>query len=211
MGTFLDFHVTIVQRSGALGSLARLLQENEECPHFRHAYPDTRRNLVSPVRAARPAASAASHAGRDEFVDKADDAARKRFAPEICGLRGENFTLSVSFQGHEERYPPSKFEMNRKLFCKEAGKFSRLRQYKLERKSMDIDLADRPQTATRDAEYVETMPYYEPDICPRLPMISANGRSSNLAMSPSSASRVATSYSSAPRAIRFRRSSPRAK
>jgi len=104
-----------------------------------------------------------------EFVDKADNAARKRFAPEICGLRGENFTLSVNFQGHEERYPPSKFEMNRKLFCKEAGKFSRLRQYKLERKSMDIDLADDRKTATVKTEYVETMPYYEPDIMPLTP------------------------------------------
>ena len=104
-----------------------------------------------------------------EFVDKADNAARKRFAPEICGLRGENFTLSVNFQGHEARYPPSKFEMNRKLFCKEAGKFSRLRQYKLERKSMDIDLADDRKTATVKTEYVETMPYYEPDIMPLTP------------------------------------------
>ena len=104
-----------------------------------------------------------------EFVDKADDAARKRFAPEICGLRGENFTLSVNFQGHEHRYPPSKFEMNRKLFCKEAGKFSRLRQYKLERKSMDIDLADDRKTATVKTEYVETMPYYEPDMMPLTP------------------------------------------
>jgi hypothetical protein len=101
-----------------------------------------------------------------EFVDKADNTTRKRFAPEICELRGKNFTLSVNFQGHEERYPPSTIEMNRKLFCKEAGKFSRLRQYKLERKSIDVDLASDRKTAVVKAEYVETLPYYEPDIMP---------------------------------------------
>ncbi len=105
----------------------------------------------------------------NEFIDQADNAARKRYAPEICGLRGENFTLSVNFQGHEERYAPSKIEMNRKLYCKEAGKFSRLRQYKRERKSIDIDLAPDRKTAIVKAEYVETMPYYEPDVMPATP------------------------------------------
>ena len=104
-----------------------------------------------------------------EFVDRADNAARKRFAPEICGLRGKDFTLRVNFQGHEERYPPAKIDMNRKLFCAEAGKFSRLRQYKLERKSMGIDLADDRKTAIVKAEYVETMPFYEPDTMPSTP------------------------------------------
>ena len=33
-----------------------------------------------------------------EFVDHADDAARKRYAPEICELRGEHFTLELSYQ-----------------------------------------------------------------------------------------------------------------
>jgi hypothetical protein len=104
-----------------------------------------------------------------EFVDKADNAARKRFAPDICELRGKNFTLSVNFQGHQERYPPSKIEMNRKLFCMEAGKFSRIRQYKLERKSMEIDLAGDRKSAIVKAVYVETMPYYDPDIMPSTP------------------------------------------
>lgn len=104
-----------------------------------------------------------------EFVDSADDAARKRFAPEICGLRGKEFTLRVNFQGHEQRYPPARIDMNRKLFCSEAGKFSRLRQYKLERKSMNIDLAEDRKTAIVKAEYVETMPFYEPDIMPSTP------------------------------------------
>src|SRR4249919_2821900 len=104
-----------------------------------------------------------------EFVDHADNAARKRFAPEICELRGENFTLSVNFQGYEERYPPSKIEMNRKLFCMEAGKFSRLRQYKLERRSIQVDLADDRKSAIVKSEYVETLPYYEPDMRPATP------------------------------------------
>jgi hypothetical protein len=104
-----------------------------------------------------------------EFIDKADNAARKRYAPEICELRGKDFTMNVNFQGHEERYPPSKIEMNRKLFCMEAGKFSRVRQYKLERTSMNIDLADDRKTATVKAGYVETMPYYDPGAMPRTP------------------------------------------
>jgi hypothetical protein len=104
-----------------------------------------------------------------EFVDKADDAARKRFAPAICGLRGENFTLKLTFQGHEQRLPPSKVEMNRKLFCREAGSFSRVRQYKLERKSIHVDLADDRKTAVVRTEYVETMPYYDPDSVPSTP------------------------------------------
>ena len=49
------------------------------------------------------------------------------------------------------------------LFCREAGSFSQLRQYQLERKSMSIHLARDRKTATVTAEYVETMPYYEPD------------------------------------------------
>ena len=104
-----------------------------------------------------------------EFVDKADNAARKRFAPEICGLRGKNFTLNLNFQGHNERFAPTKVEMNRKLFCMEAGKFSKLHWYKLERKSLHVELAEDRKTATVQAEYVETMPYYDPDMMPRFP------------------------------------------
>jgi hypothetical protein len=97
-----------------------------------------------------------------EFIDKADDAARKRFAPEICGLRGKSFQMHVTFQGHEQRLAPTELIIDRKLFCKEAGSFSQLRQYRLERKSLDIDLADDRRTARVNAKYVETMPYYSP-------------------------------------------------
>src|SRR5262245_12526199 len=69
-----------------------------------------------------------------EFVDKADDAARKRFAPEICELRGKNFKLHLVFHGYEER-EPTEMDITRKLYCQQAGSFSRLRQYRLERKS----------------------------------------------------------------------------
>lgn len=103
-----------------------------------------------------------------EFIDKADNAARKRYAPDICGLRGENFTLTVNFQGYQHS-DPTKIEMNRKLYCKEAGKFSRLRAYKLERKSVDISLAADRKTAVVKAKYVETMPYYDPDTIPVSP------------------------------------------
>ena len=104
-----------------------------------------------------------------EFVDKADNAARKRFAPAICELRGKDFMLTLNFQGHEHGFEPSKIEMNRKLFCMEAGKFSRVQQYKLERRSIHIDLADDRKSAIVKAEYVETLPYYEPGAMPRTP------------------------------------------
>jgi len=103
-----------------------------------------------------------------EFIDRADDAARKRFAPEICALRGKNFELHVTFHsdGADE---PSELDMTRKLFCREAGSFSQLRQYRLERKSMRIDLAKDRRTAMVTAEYVETMPFYEPHRIPVTP------------------------------------------
>jgi len=103
-----------------------------------------------------------------DFIDQADNAARKRFAPEICKLRGQNFTMHVTFYGAEGR-EPSELDMGRKLYCQQAGSFSRLRQYKLERKSMDIDIAIDRKTATVVAQYVETMPYYEPDMRPATP------------------------------------------
>jgi len=103
-----------------------------------------------------------------EFIDQADAAARKRFAPEICELRGKNFTQELVFHGHEGR-APSEMQITRKLYCQQAGQFSRLRQYRLERKSIDIRLAVDRRTATVTAEYVETLPYYEPGIVPSTP------------------------------------------
>jgi hypothetical protein len=95
-----------------------------------------------------------------EFIDLADAAARKRYAPEICELRAKNFSIQTTFHGHEER-EPTEMEMTRKLYCQQAGQFSRLRQYRLERKSMTVDVATDRKTATVIAEYVETLPYYE--------------------------------------------------
>jgi hypothetical protein len=104
-----------------------------------------------------------------EFVDKADSAARKRFAPEICELRGKEFTLHLTFHSHQANSPPTNVEMNRKLFCKQAGVFSHLEQYQLERKSIDIDLASDRRSARVTSNYVETLPYYEPDTMPAYP------------------------------------------
>jgi len=103
-----------------------------------------------------------------QFIDQADDAARKRFAPAICKLRGKDFSLHQVFHGYEGR-DATEMDLSRKLYCKEAGSFSRLRQYRLERKSMDIDIAADRKTARVDATYVETLPYYEPDTTPRTP------------------------------------------
>jgi hypothetical protein len=104
-----------------------------------------------------------------EFIDDADAAARKRFAPEICELRGKNFTMHLKFQGENTRLPPAELDLDRKMFCVEAGKFSRLRQYRLERKSLDIDLAADRKTARVSATYTATLPYYPPDTMPRTP------------------------------------------
>ncbi len=104
-----------------------------------------------------------------EFITIADDTARKRFAPEICELRGKNFKLRVTFQGHIARLTPTELEMDRKLFCKQAGIFARLRQYRLERKSIAVDVAPDRKTARVTSDYVETMPYYDPDAMPSTP------------------------------------------
>jgi len=103
-----------------------------------------------------------------EFIDQADEAARKRFAPEICELRAQNFTMHLVFHAEDARRP-SEMEITRKLYCQQAGSHSLLRQYQLERKSMDIDVATDRKTATVVAEYVETLPYYEPDSRPATP------------------------------------------
>src|SRR4051812_47745774 len=89
------------------------------------------------------------------FIDKADNATRRRFAPEICELRGEGFTLHQTFQGHEAGIAPTDLTMDRKLFCKEAGKFSRIRQYLLERQSIDVDVSIDHKTARVTSKYVE--------------------------------------------------------
>lgn len=104
-----------------------------------------------------------------EFVDAADDAARKRFAPEICELRGKNFKMRQKFKSADTRAAPTELELDRKLYCVQAGKFSRLRQYKLERHSLDVDLAADRKTARVSATYTETLPYYEPDVMPATP------------------------------------------
>ena len=59
--------------------------------------------------------------------------------------------------------------MTRKLYCREAGSFSQLRQYRLERNSLNIELAKDRRSAKVTAAYVETMPYYEPDLIPVTP------------------------------------------
>jgi hypothetical protein len=104
-----------------------------------------------------------------EFVDKADNAARKRFAPEICELRGKDFRMKMKFQGHEPRMQPTEMEIGRKLYCANAGSFARIRQYKLERTSMNIDISTDRRTARVTADYIETSPYYEPDMQPATP------------------------------------------
>lgn len=100
-----------------------------------------------------------------KFVDLADQAARNRYAPEICELRGENFSLELTLQSIDP-VPPNELKIDRKLFCRMAGDFSRYRQYRLERRSLEIDIAADAKTAAVVAEYVETMPYYPDNTMP---------------------------------------------
>ncbi len=103
-----------------------------------------------------------------EFIDQADDAARKRFAPEICKLRAKNFTMHLVFHSQGAR-EPAEMQISRKLYCQQAGGHALLRQYRLERKSIDIDVATDRKTATVTAQYIETLPFYEPDVRPATP------------------------------------------
>src|SRR5205823_9176559 len=94
---------------------------------------------------------------------------RKRFAPEICKLRSKDFTAHVRFQIDNPRVAPSEMDIGRALYCQQAGQFSRLRQYRLERRTLAVDLATDRKTARVTADYVETLPYYPPDTMPRTP------------------------------------------
>ena len=104
-----------------------------------------------------------------EFIDLADNAARKRYAPEICELRARDFTLELQYKSFGSTRRPEKMTMDRKLYCHEAGTFARLRQYKLERTYLDIQVADDGKTAKVTAEYRETMPHYEDGMMGRTP------------------------------------------
>ena len=105
---------------------------------------------------------------RSNADDMADATARKRYAPEICALRGEKFTLQLTYQTIFD-VPPSEMTIDRALYCRQAGRFARLRQYRLERRSREVDVADDARTAKVIAEYVETMPYYEEGAMPATP------------------------------------------
>lgn len=98
-----------------------------------------------------------------EFVDASDDAARKHFAPEVCERRGKNFKMHQVFQSADARMASTELEIDRKMFCVEAGRLARLYQYALERHSLDVDLAADRKSARVSATYTETQPYYEPD------------------------------------------------
>jgi hypothetical protein len=102
------------------------------------------------------------------FVDQADEAARKRFAPEICELRGKDFVLKLQYQAIDSD-EPTESEIGRTLYCREAGKFSRLRQYRLERTALSVTVTPDRKTATAVAHYVQTLPYYEANYMPATP------------------------------------------
>jgi hypothetical protein len=102
------------------------------------------------------------------FIDQADDAARKRFAPDICALRGENFKLTMTFWAANVEEPTTS-EVSRKLYCAQAGQFAKLRQYVLDREALDIEIAAHGQTASVRASYIEKLPFYPEDSMPATP------------------------------------------
>ena len=95
------------------------------------------------------------------FVDQADAAARKRFAPEICALRSAQFSMQQRFHNALSPNNPTDLVIGRQLYCANAGKFAKLRQYVLERQSLDITIAPGAKSAEVTAHYIEKMPYYE--------------------------------------------------
>jgi hypothetical protein len=104
-----------------------------------------------------------------EFIDMADDAARNRYAPEICELRAADFVQRLTYHSLEFSGEPAESEISRKLYCQQAGKFSRIRQYRLERESLEITVSEDRQTARVRADYVETLPYYQQVPMPATP------------------------------------------
>jgi hypothetical protein len=137
--------------------------------HTRHGGKSLIPTLMATVLVAAIAASTLTACGTRRlddakvtaFIDKADNAARKRFAPEICALRGKTFTAHQTFHAEGNRGEPAELTIDRKLFCSEAGKFSHLEQYVLERKSLEIKLAGDLKSADVNAVYTEKLPYYE--------------------------------------------------
>lgn len=112
------------------------------------------------------------------FIDADDAAERKRYAPDVCALQGQDFHEHVIFHGAETS-TPSELTLDRKLFCAQEAKFSQVRQYQLIRHSLEIQLAADLRTADVDAQYTEEMPYYEykqfgPDFYQRLQFIDSH-------------------------------------
>ncbi len=119
-----------------------------------------------------------------KFVDAADASARKRFAPEICETRAENFQLNQKYLVDGRGGEPHEVHMGKTLFCKQLAGMSRLYQYVLERGPLTITLGADRRTATVEADYVEKMPYYEegtivasPDIYEDVQVVESHDRS----------------------------------
>jgi hypothetical protein len=112
------------------------------------------------------------------FMDTADAAERKRYAPDVCALQGQDFHEHLIFHGAETS-TATEMTLDRKMYCAQEGRFSRIRQYQLVRRSLDIKLADDLRSAGVDAQYSEEMPYYEypgpsPDFYQRLQIIDTH-------------------------------------
>jgi hypothetical protein len=95
----------------------------------------------------------------ESFVNQADDAARKRFALEICALRARDFHEHVVVHNPDSAQV-TELSADRKTYCRDAQSFSHLPRYVLERKSLQVDLAADRRSARVTAEYIEKLPFY---------------------------------------------------
>jgi hypothetical protein len=93
----------------------------------------------------------------------------------VCALQGQDFHEHLIFHGAETS-TATEMTLDRRMYCAQEGRFSRIRQYQLVRRSLDIQLADDLRTAGVDVQYTEELPYYEfpnpsPDFYQRLQFI----------------------------------------
>jgi hypothetical protein len=102
------------------------------------------------------------------FVDQADAATNKRFAPTICELRGASFTHKKMHRGAYDQ-TPREISMSRALYCREMAKLAKLYQFVREREAMTVEIAPDRRSAVIKARYVEKLPYYEEGVMPASP------------------------------------------
>lgn len=96
-----------------------------------------------------------------EFIDKADEAARKRWPDEICALRSKDFVLISHVEDKDGGFIRPSKKINKREFCKAIRTLPMLHNYRLTRESLAIQLSLDGQSAEVKAHYSERTPDYE--------------------------------------------------